>query len=314
MTNKRGRLFPQREHRHAGLPAEQDHITTFANLAKVALTAAQRSPKSRFGSACLLHRRSAKSSSGSFSPRHGGMDVRPASGAAARKPTRTGGDRTDTTNKRGITRTQIPDVGDLGRIPTRTQIPDVGNLARIAEVRHAAASRCGQRRDAKTSSGSFSPRHGGEVIHCTTNMTPRPRVVQKSTVSRIHLPRCWPASMAVGCSSSWARRMRSVADCRMHYLTMHEKQCMATAVSRRQTRCQSRRSRHRVRRWPSSATLSFGSIWFFRGTRYNVAVWRCRKPLRRVTWNVRFASLPFCHFVKTARRARDVVIRVGRVG
>ena len=119
----------------------------------------------------------------------------------ARKPTRTGGDGTDTTNKRGITRTQIPDVGDLARIPTRNQIPDVGNLAHIAEVRHAAESRCGQRRDAKTSSGSFSPRHGGEVIHCTTNMTPRPRVVQKSTVSRIHLSRCWPASMAVGCSS-----------------------------------------------------------------------------------------------------------------
>ena len=71
---------------------------------------------------------------------------------------------------------------------------------------------------------------------------------------------------------------------------------------------------HRVRRWPSSATLSFGSIWFCRGTRYNMTVWRCRKPLRRVTWNVRFATLPFCHFVKTARRARDVVIRVGRVG
>ena len=179
-------------------------VTTFANLAKVALTAAQRSPKSRFGSACLLHRRSAKSSSGSFSPRHGGMDVRPASGAAVRKPTRTGGVRTDTTNKRGIARTQIPDVGDLGRIPTRTQIPDVGNLGRIAEVRPA-----------------------GVVVAV------RPRRAAKGG-RRLFV--------VVGSVDA------SVADCRMHYLTMHEKQCMAVGhcpsngiVPR--PRCQSRRSR-----------------------------------------------------------------------
>ena len=164
-------------------PSRTGRITTFANLAKVALTAAQRSPKRSVWVGLSAASPIRKKFQWKFFPSSWWNGCPACKWRRTREPARTGGVRTGTTDKRGITRTQIPDVGDLGRIPTRTQIPDVGNWARIPEVRHAEESApCGQR-----------PSNG---------IVPRD-----------------PAASRVG-------------------------------------------TKHRVRRWPSSATLRFGSIWF----------------------------------------------------